>query len=164
MLNTLPLLSGWQYLIKGITQPITTTQKVITIIDESDIPGWFLTGDVVTSDPNLLLQVYIDGNLVQQISASEAYFFGSRNTQGPPMSFMYGQYAQGINFPLYGIGMYNLSGYPISNNFKAVLQTQLPQLFIAAYDVTLIKIYNKQEFLKSYKSLFNNSVNIEVNE
>jgi hypothetical protein len=164
MLNTLPLLSGWQYLIKGITQPMTTTQKVTTIIDESDIPGWFLTGDVVTSDPNLLLQVYIDGNLVQQISASEAYFFGSRNTQGPPMSFMYGQYAQGINFPLYGIGMYNLNGYPIANNFKAVLQTQLPELFIASYDVILIKIYNKQEFLTSYKNQFGNSVNIEVNE
>jgi hypothetical protein len=164
MLNTLPLLSGWKYLIKGITEPITTSQKVITIIDESDIPGWFLTGDVVTSDPNLLLQVYIDGNLVQQISASEAYFFGSRNTQGPPMSFMYGQYAQGINFPLYGIGMYNLNGYPISNNFKAVLQTQLPELFIATYDVILAKIYDTKAFLNSYKTQFGNSVNIGVTQ
>ena len=158
MLNTLPLLSGWQYLIKSIAQPITVTQKVITIIDESDVCGWFLTGNLVTSDPNLLLQVYIDGNLVQRISVSEAYFFGSRK------SFMYGQYAQGTNFPLYGIDMYNLNGYPIANNLKVILQTQLPQLFIESYNVVLIKIRNKQEFLKSYKSLFSNSVNIEVNE
>jgi len=164
MLNTLPLLSGWQYLIKNIAQPITVTQKVITIIDESDIPGWFLTGYIVTSDPNLILKVYIDDNLVHQISASEAYFFGSRTTQGSPVSFMYGQYAQGTNFPLYSIDMYNLNGYPIANKFKILLFTDLPQLFIESYNVVLIKIRNKQEFLKSYKSLFSNSVNIEVNE
>jgi len=162
MLNTLPLLSGWKYLIKSIPQPITITQKVITIIDESDIAGWFLTGNLVTSDPNLLLQVYIDGNIVQEISASEAYFSGSRNTQG--MSLMYGQYAQGNNLPLYGIDMYNLKGYPVANNFKVVLQTQLPELFIANYYVALIKIHNKQEVLKSYQNLLGNYVNIEVNE
>ncbi len=163
MLNSLPLLKGWQYLIKGITQPITTTQKVITIVDETTIPGWFLTGDVVTSDPDLLLKVYIDGNLVQQITASEAYFYGSRNTQGPPMTFMYGQYSQGINYPLYGIGMYNLNGYPIADNFKAVLETQLDSLFIATYDIIMIKIYNQQMFTDSYRKVFGNSVNLEVN-
>jgi len=164
MLNILPLLSGWKYVIKSIPQPITITQKVITIIDEPDIAGWFLTGNLITSDPNLLLQVYIDDNLVQQISPSGAYFFSSRNTQGSPMSFMYGQYAQGNNFPLYGIDMYSLKGYPISNNFKVVLQTQLPELFIETYNVILIKIYNKKEFIACYINQFGNSVNIEVNE
>ena len=164
MLNTLPLLSGWKYLIKSIAQPTTITQKVIIIIDESNISGWFLTGNIVTSDPNLLLHVYIDGNLVQQISASEAYFLGSSNTQGLPSTSMYGQYAQGNNLPLYSIGLYNLNGYPIANNFKIELYTQLPELFISNYYVALIEIHNKQEFLTSYKSQFGNSVNIEVNE
>jgi len=164
MLNTLPLRSGWQYLIKSIEQPVTTTQKVVTIIDECNVPGWFLTGYIVTSDPNLILKVYIDDNLVQQISASEAYFFGSRTTQGPPVSFMYGQYAQGINFPLYGISLYNLNGYPIADKFKILLFTDLPQLFIESYNVVLIKIYNKQEFLNSYKNQLGNAFNIEVSE
>ena len=155
MNNDLPLLDGWQYLIKGITQPMITTQRVLTLIDEKDLPGWFVTGDIVTNDPNLLLKVFIDDRLVQQISASEAYFFGSKNTQGPPMSFIYGQYSPGYNFPLYGIGMYNLNGYPIRNNFKATVETQLPELFVAAYDIIMIKIYDKKAFIDSYRRLHN---------
>ncbi|MEM3845760.1 MAG: hypothetical protein QXU98_08665 [Candidatus Parvarchaeota archaeon] len=153
MLNLLPLMKGWTYTIKTLNQPIITKNKVTTIIGKSDSTGWFIAGSAITTDPQIDLKFYVNGQDVITASPSLFYVFGGRNQIGVPFTFSYGQYVPGSSYQVYGFGLYNTNGYPYNGEIKVTLETQLDEIYIADYEVIMLEITDKKAFIESYKSL-----------
>ncbi len=154
MFGLLPLFSGWKYTIKTIEQPTIITNKVLEIYSNEDTSGWFLAGSAITTDPNINLNLYVNGTKVAYTSPTIQYLYGGKQTTGVPFTFLYGQYAPGTNYQLYGIGQANPDGYALNGSVKLTLETQQDELYIAYYDAVFIEITDPIKFLQSYMMLY----------
>jgi hypothetical protein len=153
MFELLPLLKGWRYKVVSIPNPVVYTSKVIDIVDETDISGWFLSAKIISNDKYMRLKIWLDGQLVATNSPQGFYDGTSKLTMGIPNTFLYGQVIPGTNQELYGMLLYTTTGYPYNQSVKVSVETTKNQLYVENYQVFLIEIYDPDLFKTSLLEL-----------
>jgi hypothetical protein len=154
MFELLPLLKGWQYRTKTIINPETYTSKVISILDEQDKSGWFISAEVISDDKHLHMNMWIDGVLVATNSPMGFYYGGSRLMEGIPNTFLYGQRVPGTSTQLYGMSMYVTKGYPYNNRIKVDLETTKDKLYVYSYQAYYIEITDPELFKQGLREIY----------
>lgn len=162
MFELLPLIEGWEYKTKSIINPEIYTSKQITLLDEKDKSGWFISAEVISNDKHLKLQMWINNVLVATNSPQGFYYGGSRLIEGVPNTFLYGQIIPGTNMKLYGMSMFTVTGYPYNKSIKVALTTELNELFIESYQIFYIEITDKQKFIEGLRAIYGNDTIIKT--
>jgi len=155
MYNLLPLLKGWKYTIKSINQGFLSKSSQIEVISRDDFAGWYISGAATTNDPNISLVFYVNSEPVIKTNPSQLFPFGGvPSTLGYPTLLNYGTYLPGTNIQVYSMMTTVPTGYPFTGAIKVMLESKLPEVYIAEYEVILAEIYDRQKFIQSYQELF----------
>ena len=150
-MDIFPLLDGWKRVI--INSPLYSG-NVITVNNIYELAnfngtGWLYSVTVVSTDPNMLLRIIVDGTIYESTPHLTSIFNESfEHFTSPAYNISYN------NTYIYAIKYYNKDGTAFKNNINISIIPSGSSMQVFEYDVEFVTITDINAFISSYNNLY----------
>jgi hypothetical protein len=150
-MDIFPLLDGWKKVI--VNSPLYSG-NVITVNNVYELAnfngtGWLYSVTVVSTDPNMLLRIIVDGAIYESTPHLTSIFNESfEHFTSPAYNISYN------NTYIYAIKYYNKDGTAFKNNINISIIPSGSSMQVFEYDVEFVTITDINAFISSYNRLY----------